>query len=72
MMLEEEGGTDRLVVEFGFRSRLEDVLDGKGEGPAKKGEIEEEREGEDDDKDDDSDDAEIKDSRLTNSTNESR
>jgi hypothetical protein len=39
------GGWDsffRLVVEFGFRSRLEVVLDGKGEGPAKKGEIEEE------------------------------
>jgi hypothetical protein len=34
---EEEGGTDMLVVEFGFRSRLEDVLDGKREGPAKKG-----------------------------------
>jgi hypothetical protein len=41
-------------------------------GPAKKGEIEKEREGEDEDKDDDSDDAEVEDSRPTNSINESR
>jgi hypothetical protein len=33
--VERRGRRDRLVVEFGFRSRLEDVLDGKGEGPAK-------------------------------------
>jgi hypothetical protein len=35
-------GFFRLVVEFRFRSRLEDVLEGIGEGPDKKGEIEEE------------------------------
>jgi hypothetical protein len=72
--VEEENGTDflRFVADFGFRSRLEDVLDGKGEGPVKMGEIEEEREGEDEDKDDDSDDAEVEDSRPTNFTNESR
>ena len=64
---EEEGGTDfliRLVVEFGFRSRWEDMLDGKGEI--------EEREGEEKEAEDDEDDAGVEDSRLTNSTNESR
>ena len=35
---------DSVFVRFGFRSRLEDVLDGKGEGPAKGSEVEE-REG---------------------------
>ena len=65
-----------FFVEFEFRSRLEGVLDGKGEGPAKGGEVEE-REGEgkevdDGENDDDSDDARVEDSRSTNSTNESR
>ena len=57
---EEEGGTVflRFLVEFGFRSRLEDVLDGKGEGPAKGSEVEE--------RDDDSDDA-VEDSRSQSS-----
>ena len=59
----------RFLVEFGFRSWLEDVFDGKG------GEVEE-REGEgkkaDDRENDNSDDAGVEDSRSTNSTNESR
>ena len=65
----EEGGTGffRLVL-FGFRSglELEDVLDGKGEVEEREGG---ERKAEDND---DSGDAEVKDSRSTNSTNESR
>ena len=66
MVLDEEGGTDffRLVEEFGLRSRLEDVLNGKGE----KGE---EKEADDEDEEV-SDDAEDDDSRSINSTNESR
>ena len=31
-------------VEFGFRCRLDDVLEGEGEGPVKKGEIEQQSE----------------------------
>lgn len=72
---EEEGETEffRVFVEFRFRSKIEDVLDGKGEVPGEKGEVEG-REGEEKeaDNDDDLDDAEVDDSRSTNSTNESR
>jgi hypothetical protein len=61
-----------LVVGFGI---LEDMLDGKGEGPAKEGEVEkrdgEEREAEDEDGNSDNEEV-IKDSRWTSSTNKSR
>ena len=65
---EEEGGTDflKFVEEFGLRSMLEDVIDGKGE----KDEVEEregeEKEAEDEDEED-SDDAEDEDGRSINS-----
>ena len=49
-------------MELEFGSRLEDVLNGKGEV--------EERDGKE--KDDDSDDSEVEDNRPMNSTNESR
>jgi hypothetical protein len=55
-----------------FTSKYMYAENGLQTKPAKRGEIEKEREGEDEDKDDDSDDAEVKDSRPTNSTNESR
>lgn len=71
MILEEDGTDFRLVVEFEFKSRLEDVLDGNGVKERRVEEREEE-EKEADDKDDDSDDAEVGDSRSTYSTNESR
>ena len=49
------------VVEFGLRSRLEGVLDDKGEVEKREGGEKEE---------DDSDNTGVKDSRSTNSTNE--
>ena len=48
-------GSFLRCVEFGFRCRLDD---GKGEGPVKKDEIEQEREGK------------VEDGRSRNSTNE--
>ena len=74
MVLEEAGTDFRPVVELVFKSRLEGVLDGEGEGPTKEAKVDEKggREEEAEDEDDGPDDAAIEHSRSTNSTNESR
>jgi hypothetical protein len=61
---EEEGGTGLFkLVEFGFRSILEDTLDGEDEDPVKERGVDN-REGEERETEDDG--AEVEDSRSTN------